>query len=210
MIDANVTQPLRVLERLIPRAQANVLYANTLLPPELNPYSRSKHTFADWGRQFAESSGGAWRFADIRLSQIYGPGDDTSKFQAWVIRSCIHNARELRLTEGNQTRDFIHVDDAAAAFLLILETMPNIGGSRFFEVGSGVGKSVRDFVETVRRLTAAETRPLYGALPYRSGEPMRLVADTSMLTALGWRSPMDLESGLTATIQEERKLCAYS
>ncbi len=206
LLDANVAQPLRLLEEWQPRPGGVFLYANTLLPSEVNPYALSKHAFASWGRHLAATQKN-WLFADLRLSQMYGPDDDASKFHAWIIRACLRGEVELRLTAGEQTRDFTHVDDILEAFLAVLAQASGLVGYCALEVGTGVGHTIREFVESVRALTATASRPVYGALPYRAHEPMRLVADPSALAVLGWQARIDFCSGLTDTIAKERLAC---
>jgi nucleoside-diphosphate-sugar epimerase len=61
-------------------------------------------------------------------------------------------------------------------------------------------------VRLARELTGAATELRFGALPYRSGELMRSVADTRLLRELGWKPEVSLRDGLARTI-EAAKAC---
>lgn len=201
LLEANTAFPLRVLEAAVQRGVPLFINAGTVLAPSLNAYALSKHQFLQWGEHLAARHPIA--FVNARLEHFYGPGDDRAKFTTHVVRSCLENVPELALTEGAQLRDFIHVDDVVAAFLLLLERGAS-GPAREFDVGTGQAGTVRAFVETAHRLAGSTTRLAFGALPYRPGEPMRSEADPRALRALGWRCRHDIASGLQDTINRER------
>jgi len=134
---------------------------------------------------------------------MYGPGDDASKFTTWVLGQCLENVPELALTKGEQQRDFICVFDAVAAYTYLVQHR-NALSLGFQELGLGSSKpiSVRHFVEIVHRLTASQTRLIFGALPYRAQEQMQSCADTTTLQAMGWHCKINLEEGLTRIIED--------
>ena len=201
LFEANTAFPLRVLEAAVRRGVPLFINAGTVLAPSLNAYALSKHQFLAWGEHLAARHPIA--FVNARLEHFYGPGDERSKFATHVVRSCLENVPELALTEGAQLRDFIHVDDVVAAFLLLLERGAS-GPAREFDVGTGHAGTVRSFVETAHRLAGSSTQLKFGALDYRPGEPMRSEADPRALQALGWRCRHDIVSGLQDTIHRER------
>ena len=87
--------------------------------------------------------------------------------------------------DGTCVRDYIHVDDLAAAHLLALSAA-TAGEHTIYNLGSGTGFSVREVVETCRTVTGHPI-PVKIA-PRRSGDPAVLVASSAAATdALGWR-----------------------
>jgi nucleoside-diphosphate-sugar epimerase len=62
--------------------QTILLAGATILNEYISTYALSKHQFAEWGKSFANS--GALKFINIRLEQLYGPGDDANKFTTHV------------------------------------------------------------------------------------------------------------------------------
>ncbi|RME56266.1 NAD(P)-dependent oxidoreductase [Candidatus Parcubacteria bacterium] len=199
ILSANTMFPLKVLEAACGAEVPLFVNCDTSLDKFLNPYALSKKQFVEWGRYFSRQ--GNLHFINARLEHFYGPGDDPTKFTSHVINCCLKNDPELRLTVGEQKRDFIYIDDVVAALMVLLEKVDDMGkGFSEFEVGSGKAVSIREFVETVKRLTGAKTKLKFGVIPYRDGEVMHSEADISRLKALGWRPHYTLEQGLEKII----------
>jgi CDP-paratose synthetase len=204
LFDANLRLGLVILQALQNAAQA-VCFINTgsALAPEVSPYALSKNQFAQWGRMLATQSGGQLRFINVLLQHMYGPGDDVSKFTTHVLHTCQRNDPVLKLTAGEQARDFIYIDDVVSAYDTLLTQGHQLDTVHDIEVGSGVAPSIRHFVETAHRLTASRTELLFGALPYRANEAMHCLANVARMTQLGWAPAFDLNAGLKKTIQME-------
>ncbi|MDD5059028.1 MAG: NAD(P)-dependent oxidoreductase [Sideroxydans sp.] len=198
--DANLNFPLKLLDAAVATDVPLFLNTDTALDKFLNAYSLSKTQFAEWGSYFARQKN--IRFINLRLEHFYGFGDDDTKFTTHVINNCLMNAPELKLTSGEQRRDFIYIDDVVAAYMLLLEKQEAIADwLAEFDVGSGEAVTIRQFVETVHRLTNSETRLNFGAHPYREGEVMLSQADTKSLRKLGWCCRHTLEQGLKLVIE---------
>lgn len=91
--------------------------------------------------------------------------------------------------DGTCVRDYVHVDDLAAAHVLALG-MIRPGEGRAYNVGIGRGYSVREVVRTVEEVTGL--RVPVGEGPRRAGDPPALVADAARLRSeLGWRPKYD-------------------
>ena len=73
-------------------------------------------------------------FVILRLYQIYGPNQDTSRLIPYVITSCL-NKNFFKCTNGKQLRDFLHVDDLVDLFLKII--ISNKFKDGIYNVGSG-------------------------------------------------------------------------
>ena len=92
--------------------------------------------------------------------------------------------------DGTCIRDYIHVTDLAQAHILAVQYLNNGGKSDIFNLGNGVGYSVREVIETARKVTghpipATET-------PRRAGDPARLVASSEKAKKiLGWKPVHD-------------------
>ena len=87
--------------------------------------------------------------------------------------------------DGTCIRDYIHVTDLAEAHILAVEYLANGGESDIFNLGNGVGYSVREVIETARNVTG---HPIPATeVPRRSGDPARLVASGEKAKrVLGW------------------------
>jgi len=202
--EANTQYPLKLLEAAVTADVGTFINTDTSLDKQLNAYTLSKKQLVDWGRYFANSQ--EINFLNINLEHSYGPGDEPTKFPTHVINSCLGNVPELKLTEGEQKRDFIYIDDVVSAYIILLKNVDSFNSIYMeFDVGSGQSVSIREFVEIVHRFTASKTHLAFGALPYRDGEVMYSEADISGLTAIGWRCCYDLETGLKQAVEQERK-----
>jgi nucleoside-diphosphate-sugar epimerase len=134
---------------------------------------------------------------------MYGPSDDPSKFTTHVLNTCHRNEPTLKLTPGEQKRDFIYIDDVVSAYSTLIEQRTKLSIVVDIEVGSGIAPTIREFVLSIHKLTASKTELQFGALPYRPNEPMYLKADISQMKSLGWQPKFNLELGLRRTLELE-------
>ena len=88
--------------------------------------------------------------------------------------------------DGTCIRDYIHVTDLAEAHILAVEYLANGGESDIFNLGNGVGYSVREVIETARNVTG---HPIPATeVSRRAGDPARLVASGEKAKrVLGWK-----------------------
>jgi len=200
VFEANTGFPLRLLDAASATGVGIFINTDTILDKYLNLYSLSKNQLLEWGRFFCMHN--KIRFINMRLEHFYGPGDEASKFTTHVINSCLRNVPELKLTLGEQKRDFIYIDDVVSAYLIILEKLgqfPDLFNE--FHVGSGAAVSIRDFVEKVHHITGSKTQLAFGSLPYRKGEVMSSHANVEPLAKLGWFCKTNLEQGLNLVME---------
>lgn len=131
-----------------------------------------------------------------RVFHVYGPGEDERRLVAGVARALALGERAAT-SAGDQVRDFLHVDDLAAAFAALVAS--DVTGA--VNVASGEGVTVRRVVELI---AAAAGRPELldaGALPARPGEPAELVADVTRLREeVGFEPSISLADGLAETV----------
>jgi UDP-glucose 4-epimerase len=92
--------------------------------------------------------------------------------------------------DGTCVRDYIHVTDLAVAHLSALRYLRGGGASQVMNVGYGRGYSVREVVETVKRVSGVDF-PVKME-PRRPGDPAELISDPSRIrNILGWTPPLD-------------------
>ncbi len=92
--------------------------------------------------------------------------------------------------DGTCIRDYIHVSDLARAHIASLEHLLDGGQSNKFNVGTGVGFSVKQVIDAVESVTGSKVP--YNMGPRRDGDPPELVADSTKLrAALGWKPRFD-------------------
>ena len=204
LIEANLLfgmQLLEISERLV--EPVKFINTDTCLEASLNSYALSKSQFAHWGRLTANKKSSNITFLNIRLQQFYGPGDDKTKLPGHILHSCFSNVTNLKLTTGNQLRDFIYIEDVISAFLVVVKNIESFEQYSEIELGTGNSITVKEFVQTAHSLLESSTNLLFGAIPSRDNEPEECVADLKVLLGLGWEPNFSLVDGLTKTIKLE-------
>ena len=98
--------------------------------------------------------------------------------------------------DGTCVRDYIHVRDLANAHLLALEYLDKGGQSGSFNLGSGDGFSVKEIIETARKVTGKAIPAV--TEPRRAGDPSILIASNHKAgEVLGWKPERGLEEIIT-------------
>ncbi len=177
-----------------PEADAPCSEASTPLAPA-TLYGACKHATRVVLEAFARQAGlsAAWG----RLFFPYGPGEPPGRLVPSVARSLLAGEPAL-CTHGRQVRDFVHVEDAADAFVALLDS----GVEGAVNVGSGRPVALREVVERVAAHAGRPDLVRLGARPAPAGEPPSLYADARRLREeVGWAPRYDLDEGLAATVE---------
>jgi len=104
--------------------------------------------------------------------------------------------------DGEQTRDYVYVDDVVKA-LVAASTAPGLNGLAI-NVGSGEETSVRALVSTVLKVTESRAEVVYN--PRSSGGVSRMRADLTLARRkLGYQPSVPLEKGLRLTLQRDKR-----
>ena len=139
----------------------------------------------------------------LRVFMVYGPAQqDCGKLIPYVILSLLREEAP-KLSNGQRKVDWVYVEDVVEAFLAAAQAAGVEGTT--IDVGSGALIPIRTVVESLVRLTNAQIKPLFGALPDRPFEQVR-VANTARSNAMiGWKPAMPLEKGLQCTVDWYRR-----
>jgi nucleoside-diphosphate-sugar epimerase len=129
-----------------------------------------------------------------RIFHLYGPGEQPTRVVASVARALVAS-ESVGVSAGDQIRDFLHVEDVASAFAVLLDS----DATGALDVGSGSGVAVRDVLERLQSLAGQSGLLRFGEAPRRD-EPGRIVADPGPLQALGWKPAIELDAGLQRTL----------
>ncbi|MEU9079923.1 NAD-dependent epimerase/dehydratase family protein [Kitasatospora sp. NPDC048538] len=164
-----------------------------------NVYAATKlaqeHLAAAWAR----ACGGS--VLALRYHNVYGPGmprDTPYAGVASLFRSALARGEAPRVFEdGGQRRDFVHVDDVAAANLAALADVGGRppGSARAYNVGSGEVRTVGEMARTLADAFGGPAPVVTGQ--YRLGDVRHITADSSRLRAeLGWRARVPFGAGM--------------
>jgi GDP-L-fucose synthase len=136
-------------------------------------------------------------------TNLYGPGDNYSREDSHVLPALIRRFHEAKLAgasevvvwgSGTPRREFLHVDDLAAAALYLMD---GYGGEPIINVGTGSDVSIAELAATIKRVVGYP-----GTLRFDPTKPdgtPRKLLDVGRLHALGWRHRIGLEQGIEAT-----------
>jgi len=163
-----------------------------------NPYDVSKAA-ADWIAQSYAATFGL-NIVTSRCGNIYGPGDLHPDRLVPSVCRAIHSQQPIVLrSTGKMVREWLYLDDAVHALLLLLDRAPELRG-RAYNVGSGEKASVREIVDGLKRIASSDV-PVETAKQEVAGEISSQFMRCEALHALGWKPSISLETGLHRTFE---------
>ena len=192
----------RVLKKLVNIGSSDE-YGNVSAPQvellrerPISPYSLAKTSGSHFLQMLGHTEG--FPATTLRLFLVYGPGQGSQRFLPQIITGCLNN-KTFPVSEGNQVRDFCYVQDVVRAIFYCLNS--TVCNGEVLNIGSGNPITIRQVVETVKHLLNGG-QPLYGEIPYRTDECLKLYPDISKaMNLLDWKPAVSLEQGLSRTIQ---------
>jgi UDP-glucose 4-epimerase len=212
--EVNVLGTVRLLQNCTEHGVQKVVFASTggavygeqqVLPaPEdhpqypVSPYGVSKLACERYLHYYNVQFG--LPYVALRYANVYGPRQDPHGEAGVVAIFCGNLARGRTSTingGGNQTRDYVYVEDVARANVLALEEGEAPSGA--YNVGTGVETSVNELYEVLRETSGKDLPPLHG--PAKPGEQLRSCVDPAAAgNTLGWYSKTSLATGLEKTL----------
>lgn len=164
----------------------------------LSPYAVQKLAAEQYCRVFHRVYG--LETVCLRYFNVFGAGQDPTSTYAAVVPRIITAALEQRVFvvngDGNQSRDFTHVDNVVSANLLAL-VAPDAAG-QVFNIACGSSITLNEMIEEVGRIGGRPVRVEYG--PRRAGDILHSLADISAAQAeLGYRPRVTVVDGLRKT-----------
>ena len=164
------------------------------------PYDVSKAAGDMIARSYAATYG--IPVAVTRLANVYGPGDvNWSRLVPDTARALVRGERPVIRSDGTPERDYIYVEDAAAAYLAVADSLddPALSG-RAWNAGSGEPRSVLELVKLLIEISGQSVEPDIQGSGVPHGEIDRQYLDSMAIrTELGWEPKWDLDRGLRAS-----------
>ncbi|MFI9270934.1 NAD-dependent epimerase/dehydratase family protein [Kitasatospora sp. NPDC052896] len=168
-------------------------------PDPRNVYAVTKLAQEQLAAAWARATGG--RLVALRYHNVYGPRmprDTPYAGVAALFRSALAAGRPPRVFEdGRQRRDFVHVDDVAAANELALTAVGGrpAGSVRVYNTGSGSVHTVGEMAEALAAGSGGPAPVVTGE--YRLGDVRHITADSARLrTELGWHPAVPFAAGM--------------
>jgi GDP-L-fucose synthase len=199
---------------IYPRAVAQPMREDALLTGTLEPTNEPYAVAKIAGIKLCESYNRQYGtdFRCVMPTNLYGINDNFHPENSHVIPALMRRFHEAKLNNdpevvvwgsGNAMREFLYVDDMAAASLFILEldektyqsnTKPMLS---HINVGTGVDVTIRELAETMKRVVGFNGELTFDAS--KSDGAARKLIDVSRLSSMGWGYSVDLEEGLKST-----------
>jgi CDP-glucose 4,6-dehydratase len=146
--------------------------------------------------------------AVTRFANVYGGGDTNfSRLVPEAVSAALDGRSPVLRSDGSPERDFLHVDDATAAYVAIADALDrdDVRGEAF-NAGGGRPHRVREVVELIARLAGTGVEADVRGVGSPAGEIDRQYVDsTKIRAALGWEPRIELEVGLRDTIEWYRR-----
>ena len=190
---------------IYPRHATQPIRESSLMTGPLEPtnqaYAMAKIAGIFYIQAHREQYGRHWISA--MPTNLYGPGDNFNLTSSHVLPAFIRRFHEAKQAgrpsvtvwgTGTPRREFLHVDDLAAASLMLLQQYDS---SETINVGWGEDLPIRELAETVAEVVGFE-----GMIEWDTAKPdgmPRKLLDTSRINALGWRPNITLREGLAST-----------
>ena len=204
-----------IYPRLAPQPMPEDALLTGTLEPTNEPYAIAKIAGIKLCESYNRQHGTDFR--SVMPTNLYGPGDNYHPENSHVVPALIRRFHEAKLANapevviwgtGTPKREFLHVDDMAAASLFVLSlpadewranTQPMLS---HLNVGSGQEVSIGELAHLV-----AETVGYAGRLVFDTRKPdgtPRKLLDSSRLDTMGWRASVSLAEGLASAYAEFR------
>lgn len=191
-----------------------------MLEPTNEPYAIAKiagiKLCESYNRQYGQSHGVDYR--SVMPTNLYGPGDNYHPENSHVIPALIRRFHEAKINNwpnvaiwgtGNPRREFLYVDDMAAASVYVMNLSKNHYEQQtkpmLSHINVGYGSDI-----TIKELAilVSQTVGFQGAIEFDSTKPdgsPRKWMDSGRLNALGWQAHVNLEKGLALAYEDFKK-----
>ena len=168
------------------------------LEPTNEPYAIAKIAGIKLCEAYASQYGR--QYVSVMPTNLYGPNDNYDLVNSHVLPALLRKAHEAKIGgskemvvwgSGRPRREFLHVDDLAAACVFLMER--NYNGP-LLNIGTGEDVTIAELAEKIAEVVGFEGTLSFDATK-PDGTPRKLL-DVSRMSKLGWRAGISLEDGL--------------
>ncbi|MEP6674212.1 MAG: GDP-L-fucose synthase [Ferruginibacter sp.] len=178
-----------------------------LLEPTNEPYAIAKITGIKLCDAYRSQYG--CNFISAMPTNLYGPNDNYDLNNSHVLpallrkfhEGTVHNYPEVAVWgSGKPRREFLHVDDMAAACYFLME---NYNEEGCINVGCGHDLTIHELADLIKKITSYK-----GSIVFDMNKPdgtMQKLMDTSKINQLGWKYNIELEEGIKTVFEAYKK-----
>jgi len=192
---------------IYPKFAEQPIHESSLLTGPLEPTNEWYAVAKIAGIKLCQAYRRQYGFNAISLmpTNLYGPGDNFDLNNSHVLPALIRKFHEAKINNlpevvmwgtGSPRREFLHVDDMAAATVYLTEVY---GGEDIVNIGVGEDVSIRELAEMIRDATGYAGKIVNDATK-PDGTPRKLL-DVGRLNELGWKAQIGLQDGIKATYE---------
>lgn len=212
VIDINITGTLNLVDalnkledkpRLIFTSSASVYGAKTSAPQQVSAVPQPCDIYG-YSKMIGEHivSSRYEKYVIARLFNVFGEKDPIPHLIPSIVRQLDEPVIELGNAESE--RDFVHVSDAAKAFIA-LSTQGRLRAT--YNIGTGTSRSVEEVIRTIKKLSESDARLIFHKTERREIDPPRLCADISDITRdTDWRPVVTFEDGIASVLRHSPRL----
>jgi GDP-L-fucose synthase len=201
-----------IYPKLAPQPMTEEALLTDTLEPTNEPYAIAKiagiKLCESYNRQYGRN------YRSVMPTNLYGENDNFHPENSHVIPAMMRRFHEAKLNHDNEVvvwgtgkpmREFLHVDDMAAASIYVMELDENTYNKNttpmlsHINVGTGIDCTIGELAETMKKVVGFK-----GELTFDTSKPdgsPRKLMDVSRLKKLGWQASITLEQGLVSTYQ---------
>ena len=178
--------------------QLRFISIGTGLPNNFNLYTYTKKQFNRLGHFFSNEYG--MEFINLELENYFGENEPKNRFLPSVIEK-LKNNEDIPLTQGEQLRDFVYVNDVINAICLLVNKK-QVPPYMDVPLGSGDAPSIKELVTYIKRIMKSKSNLQFGKVPLRPNEPSSY-ANLAMYNMLGGKIEYSWKEGICKMLQEE-------
>ena len=178
--------------------QLRFISIGTGLPDNFNLYTYTKKQFNKMGHFFSKEYG--LEFINLELENYYGEFEPKNRFLPSVIEKMKKN-EDIPLTQGEQLRDFVYINDVINAIMLIA-TKKDVPPYMDVPLGSGDAPSIKELIIYIKEIMKSKSDLQFGKVPLRPNEPSSF-ANLAMFKMLGGKIEYNWKDGIKQMLEKE-------
>lgn len=134
----------------------------------------------------------------VRLFLVYGENQDFNRLIPFVIKSCLCN-KKFNTSNGNQMRDFLHINDCINAIVKIAQSSKANG--EIINIGYGKAIKVKSVINFIKK-NIGKGIPNFGTIPLRKDENQKMYPSIKKVKKIiNWKPQIKIKIGLCRTIK---------
>jgi UDP-glucose 4-epimerase len=202
-LHSNFVSTVNLLTAITEIGCDRIVLAGSLEEPEIDrglivpssPYAAAKWASNAYSQMFYELY--QTPVVTAKIFMAYGPAQ-SSRFLIPYLISSLMTGIPPQLSSGKRPIDWIYINDLVSG-LLAMADAPNIEGNTI-DLGTGNLITIRELVERLVGVIDRQIHPLFGAIPDRPNEQIRVANIANSYAKIGWQATTSLEEGLKSTL----------